>query len=257
VLDLAVIVVMLILGLLLGFVGVGGGGFISALLIILFHVPVHLAFGISLGAMFATATVGGWSHLREGNVEPVLAVQIGLAGVVGAYFGVGLALATSADNLRLFGGLSLIINSGIVYLRTRMSLSPNPRDDSGSLVHRWWRELPGSAGIGVVCGLGAGFLSVGTAPWIQVGLLVIKRTSLRTTIGTTMLSLALMSLTGAIRFAQGGQVDGWLLTSVVVGLSVGSFLGAKFTKRAPSRLVKSAMVFTPLMAGILLAFGPV
>ena len=248
---------MLGLGLALGFIGFGGAGFITALLILVFHVPVHLAFGTALGAMFATAATGGWSHLREGNVDLVAAVQIGLAGIVGAYLGGSLALATGASHLKTISGLVLMVNSGIMYLRTRMvgvldrSGSPTPP------LREWHRQLPEHLAIGLLCGLGSGLLGIGVAPWIQVGLLMLKGTDLRTTIGTTMLALALMSLSGAVRFAQGGQVSAGLLASVLLGLVVGSFVGAKFTKRAPRWLVRTGLIATPFLAGALLILAPI
>ncbi len=247
---------MFLLGLLLGFVGLGGAGFVAALLILLFHVPVHLSFGTALGAMFVSAAVGGWSHLREGNVDPVAGVQIGLVGVVGAYLGGGVALSTGGDTLKTFAGATLILNSTIIYLRTRMAPDPKPWTKAASAAERWWREFPGSALIGLLCGFGSGFLSIGTAPWVQVGLLVLKGTDLRRTVGTTMFALSFMSLTGAIRFAQGGQITLELLAGVVLGLSTGSFVGAKFTRRAPRRLVRVAMIVTPIMAGSLLLVAP-
>ncbi len=247
---------MLALGLLLGFVGVGGAGFIAALLIIVFHIPVHLSFGTALGAMFAGAVFGGWSHLREGNVEPLFGVQIGLIGVLGAYLGSGLALATGAGELKTLAGLTLIANAGVVYLRTRMAISWRTPAKHSSRIQRWLRELPSSSAIGLLCGFGSGFLGIGTAPWIQVGLLFLKGTDLRRTIGTAMFALSFMSLTGAIRFAQGGQVNPWLLASVILGLSTGTFAGAKFTKRAPRPLVRGAMVLTPGLAGTLLLVAP-
>lgn len=247
---------MFILGLLLGFVGLGGAGFVAALLILLFHVPVHLSFGTALGAMFFSAAIGGWSHLREGNVDPVAGVQVGLVGVIGAYFGGGLALSTDGDTLKTFAGATLVLNSLIIYLRTRMAPDPKPRLQVATAVERWWREFPGSALIGFLCGFGSGFLSIGTAPWVQVGLLVLKGTDLRRTVGTTMFALSFMSFTGAIRYAQGGQVTPELLAAVVVGLSAGSFVGAKFTKRAPRQLVRVAMIATPIMSGALLLVAP-
>ncbi len=247
---------MCALGLLFGFVGLGGAGFITALLILVFHVPVHLAFGTGLGAMFTTATVGGWSHLREGNVDPIAAVQVGLVGMVGAYLGGGLALATGAQQLKTIAALTLIANSTVVYWRTRASTEGKPPVGMRSLMRRWWSELPRSSLIGAVCGFGSGFLSIGTAPWIQAGLLILKGTDLRKTVGTAMLALALMSLAGALRFAQGGNVNPGLLVSVVLGLSTGSFVGAKFTKRAPRQLIRVAMVVTPILAGSLLLVAP-
>lgn len=255
-LDPAVAAVMFLLGLLLGFVGLGGAGFVTALLIILFHVPVHLSFGTALGAMFVSAAVGGWSHLREGNVDPMAGVQIGLAGILGAYLGGGLALATGGDTLKTLAGSTLILNSMVIYLRTRMVTGSRSNPCGLSPLASWWREIPSSAAIGLVSGFGSGFLSIGTAPWVQVGLLILKGTDLRRTVGTTMFALAFMSLTGAVRFAQGGQIEPGLLADVVVGLSCGSFIGAKFTKRAPRPLVRVAMIVTPIAAGSLLLVAP-
>lgn len=248
---------MLALGVLFGFVGLGGTGLVAAALILLFHVPVHLAFATGLGALCGTALFGGWSHLREGNVDPVVAVQIGLAGVVGAYLGGGFALATGAFELKTMTGLVLMSNSVLIYGRTRLAPRWKPETKRLPLSQRWGNELVGSSAVGLICGFISGFFSIGSAPWIQVGLLVVKRTDLRRTIGTAMFSMALMSFSGAVRFAQGGQISPGLLASVLAGVSAGSFLGAKLTRRAPRGLVRGAMVATPLLAGSLLLLAPV
>lgn len=256
--DPAVVAVMFALGLLLGFVGLGGAGFIAALLIIFFNVPVHLAFGTALGAMFAASASGGWSHLREGNVEPVIAVQVGLTGIAGAYIGSTIALATGATELKTFAGLTLMLNSVMLFIRTRAG-SRWVRETTSfprTLAERWWSEFPSSSIIGLITGVVTGFLSIGAAPWIQLGLMIFKGTGLRITIGTTMLALALQSLTGATRFALAGHFDAWLLAGVVLGVSAGTFVGAKFTRRAPRWLVRYALLLTPVTSGALLVFGP-
>lgn len=255
--TVAVASVMFALGLLLGFVGLGGAGWIALLLMALFHVPVHLAFGTALGAMFFSALSGGWSHLREGNVDPVAGIEIGLAGIVGAYVGGGLALATGATQLKTVAGLLLMFNSAVLFVRTRALAHQSTghlKSIPASL--RWRRELPRSGALGFVTGLFTGYFSIGAAPWIQTGLLVFNKLDLRRTIGTAMFALGVMSLTGAIRFAQGGQFDAGLLAAVVVGISAGSYIGAKFTRRAPRQLVRSALIMTPLVAGSLLVLTP-
>lgn len=255
-LDLPITASMLTAGLLLGFIGLGGAGLVTALLVGLFGIPVHLAFGTALGAMFTSSVSGSWSHFREGNVDPAIGWQVGLAGVVGAYAGGGLALATGAAELKVLSGLVLMAASGVLFVRSRVAERVTRRGASEAPSWIAWRGVPGSVAIGLVCGAMSGFLSIGVAPWIQVGLLVVKRLSLRRSIGTAMLALGLMSLSGAVRFAQGGQQDGRLLASVVLGLSVGTFVGARYTGRAPLAVVRGTLVTVTILAGLMLIAVP-
>ncbi len=167
--DPVVTGVMFVLGLLLGFVGLGGAGLVAALLIILFKIPVHLAFATALGAMFAASSTGGWSHLREGNVDPVLAIEIGAAGIVGAYLGSGLALVTGATELKTLAGITLMLNSIVIYFRTRMANQWVREIKTLPTAQRWRKEIPTSSLIGLICGMGTGFLSIGVAPCRPAG----------------------------------------------------------------------------------------
>jgi len=249
--------VMFALGVPMGFMGFAGASLVSGLLIVLFKVPVHLAFGTALGSVFATIVIGGWSHFREGNVDPLAAAQIGIAGVLGAYGGGSLALATSAAQLKSITGVLLILNSIVVYLRMRATRRETAEEGCISRPCGFWHQLPGNASIGLFCGLMSGFLGIGAIPLVQAGLLMLKRLDLNRIIGTAMFAMTLTSLSGAVRFAQGGQIDGGLLASVVLGMATGSYLGAKLTRRAPRWLVKSGLVITPLVAGWLMIVAPV
>ena len=62
--DIALVMV----GLLLGFVGAGGSGFIISILTVVFGYPIHTALGTALAAMFFSSLSGSVSHYREGNM---------------------------------------------------------------------------------------------------------------------------------------------------------------------------------------------
>lgn len=244
---------MLGLGLLVGFLGLGGAGFIVGVLVVVFQVPIHLAFGTALGAVFAASITGGWSHVREGNVDLTTALQVGITGAIGAYLGGTLALATDARQLKTLGGLVLMAATVVFYLRTRLAAEVEP----APLGPRTWSEgLPRSMAVGAPCGFVSGYLSIGMAPWIQVGLLLAHRMELRRSIGTAMVALSCVTASGAARFAQGGQLDLGLLVSVVLGLSCGTYLGAKLTRRAPLPLIRVGLVAAPILAGGLLLLAP-
>jgi uncharacterized membrane protein YfcA len=61
-----------------------------------------------------------------------------------------------------------------------------------------------------------------------------------------------IALFGSIGFFQAGFLDFVLLTQVVAGTMIGSYVGAKFTKRAPKLLLRSAMIMTPIAGSLLM-----
>ncbi|WP_157669228.1 sulfite exporter TauE/SafE family protein, partial [Bacillus cereus] len=83
----AIIITMLVMGVLLGFVGAGGAGFIIAILTLVFHIPIHVALATSLTAMAFTTLSGVISHYREGNVVLTIGGIVGGCGAFGSYIG--------------------------------------------------------------------------------------------------------------------------------------------------------------------------
>lgn len=57
--------VMVLLGLLLGFVGAGGSGFIISILTVVFGYPIHLALGTALAAMFFSSLSGSMFYFEK------------------------------------------------------------------------------------------------------------------------------------------------------------------------------------------------
>ena len=84
--SVAIIITMLVMGILLGFVGAGGAGFIIAILTLVFHIPIHVALATSLTAMAFTTLSGVVSHYREGNVALIIGDCWGF-GAIGSYIG--------------------------------------------------------------------------------------------------------------------------------------------------------------------------
>ncbi len=80
-----ILLVMFLMGILLGFTGTGGSGFIIGLLIAFFNIPVHTALGTSIAAMVFTTLSGSISHFREGNTKLRTGIWISIYGGIGAF----------------------------------------------------------------------------------------------------------------------------------------------------------------------------
>jgi uncharacterized protein len=75
----------LIIGLISGFLGIGGGAMLVPLFIYLFKMNMYQAVGTSLAVIAPVALIGAFSHHMKGtvNLEPVLVIA--LAAAVGIF----------------------------------------------------------------------------------------------------------------------------------------------------------------------------
>ncbi len=250
-----ILAAMFSLGLLLGFIGVGGAGIVIAILSVGFNIPIHTALGTSLGAMGFTTVAGVYSHFREKNVAVKCGLAVGLFGAVGAYLGVKIATLLPEYALTKLTGGMLLLSAGLLCFR--MSFYPNGvfnrmEDKIVSKGPGFWVA---AAGVGITTGLLSGTFGIGASLFIQLGLLVFFSLSLPEVAGTTMLVTLPIALLGGLGYLTAGYLDMKLFFTVIAGLMSGTFIGAKFTRRFPPAVLKAAMISTPVVAALLLLFG--
>ncbi|MFO2548325.1 sulfite exporter TauE/SafE family protein [Alicyclobacillus cycloheptanicus] len=246
-----IIVTMLVLGLILGFVGAGGSGVIIAILTTVFGFSIHTALGTSLLAMVFTTISGTFSHIREGNVVPKAGAAIGAFGAVGAFAGAHIANRIPAHDLTWLTSCMLFVSALLLWGRMFLYKKQTSETDDRLNLHgvRFWVS---AICLGLVTGLLSGTFGIGSTPFIQIGLLLLFGMSIRHAAGTTMLVILPIALLGGIGYLWNGYVNLTLLAEVVIGTMIGSYIGAKFTKRLPPLLLKIAMVTVPTIGGLLL-----
>jgi uncharacterized membrane protein YfcA len=180
-------------------------------------------------------------------------LTVGVSGILGAVVGASIGQDISPSILKPTAGLALWILAALVWLRTRMRdriavmRDPSERHDPN-------RQMATAVGLGVSGGAAAAFFGVGMAPYLQLGFLTALKLPLRQTVGTTMLTLVFISGTGATMLARTGDVSAPHLIGTVVGLATGSFIGARYTGRAPRSVLRFSVVAVPIVAGAMLLF---
>ncbi len=112
-----IILVMFLLGIILGFIGAGGAGFVIALLTLLFHIPIHTALGTSLAGMAFTSLSGAYSHYREGNIQMKIGLIVGGFAAVGSFFGAKLTSFIPADLLHYLTAGMLFLSAILILIR--------------------------------------------------------------------------------------------------------------------------------------------
>ena len=103
--DVLLVLGGLAAGFLSGTIGIGGGLLFVPTMTVGFRLSQAVAQGTSLVAIVPTAIVGGFTHLREGNVLVRPALWMGGGGVVGAVVGALVAVEVPGPILaRIWGG---------------------------------------------------------------------------------------------------------------------------------------------------------
>jgi uncharacterized membrane protein YfcA len=239
--------------MLLGFIGAGGGGVLIGILSGIFGLDIDKAIGTALAAMCVVTVFGAVSHYREGHVAPRIGLIVGLTGIAGAAVGAELGQQVPNRVLELGAGLTLWFLALLVWIRTGLVQRAGVAQSERVPLSRREETVRGVV-LGTTGGVGAGFFGVGMAPYLQLGFLSGLRLSLVQTIGTTMLTLVFISGSAATVLARHGDVSMKHLVAAVFGLSAGSYLGAKFTARAPYRVLRATVVLVPVIAGAMVLF---
>ena len=245
---------MLLLGILIGFVGVGGAGTTITLLTVAFGVPIHVALGVALSAMVFTMLSGVIGHIRENEVVLKTGLVIGLGGVFGAFIGANVSSLLPENILSIFTSLMIIISAIILYIKVYHD------EFLAKHLHVAEKELTGKKFYiyGILVGCINGFLSgafgIGAAAFIQISLMVIFGVSLLKSIGTCMLIILPISASGGLGYLLSGNLDFTIFWQTLLGLMIGAFLGSKATHLAPRSVLKFAIVAMPTLSGLILLF---
>ena len=240
-------------GVIIGFIGAGGAGVMVSILTIVFDLPIHTAVGTALGAMVFTTVSGSFSHFREGNVVIKPGIILGLGGMIGAVVGADLSQNIPENVLELAAGFALWFLAFLVWLRMALGTRLGTPGDVDNLeIDRRQTVIGGVTGM--AGGMASAFFGVGMAPFIQLALMTVMRLPLIHAVGTTMLALCFISTSGSLALLRHGDLSWVHMAGVTIGMTAGSFAGAKFTRRAPLPLLRFAVVATPFLGGAALIF---
>lgn len=233
--SLALALITILAGVLVGVVsalfGIGGGLVMIPLLRVAFGLEAVGASATSLFAILPTSVSSIVNRRKDGTINVRLGVLIGLAGMVTSPMGAWVATnvpgwiaMTLTAIIMLYNAISMVLKSRN-HTQNESSTAPKKRKPSPffPLV------------LGVVTGFFSGFLGLGGG-FIIVPLLVsFMGLTMHQATGTSLVTVALLSIPGIIAHALLGNVA-WLLGAfLVIGSIPGSKLGAYIVQRISNR----------------------
>jgi uncharacterized membrane protein YfcA len=106
----------LAVGILVGFMGVGGGIVLVPAMVYLLHLSQHTAQGTSLFLQLPPLGLGALlMYWKKGQVDLKAGSTCALGILLGGYFGSKMAIGLSPRNLRELFGLFLIVAAGMLW----------------------------------------------------------------------------------------------------------------------------------------------
>ena len=234
-------------GFLVGMTGVGGGSLMAPLLIILFGFNPAVAIGTDLWFAAITKTVGGAIHHKLGSPDWQVVKRLALGSIPAAIVTV-IWLANAhqgrlqSDLLMSLLGGALLVTAVLILAKQRIT-APLRKFHKMVTPATLRRHLVVTVGGGVVVGVLVTLTSVGAGALVAVLLALTYplRLSAKTIVGTDIIHAVPLTLVAAVGHSWLGNVDKWLLASLLVGSIPGIVVGSLVAGKVNDALVRYAL----------------
>jgi uncharacterized membrane protein YfcA len=197
-----------------------GGGTLSTAGVRATGTSPTLAIGSTIPAMLPSAVVGSLRYARAGLVNWRIALATGGVGAVLAVVGAVVSSMVDAHYLMLVCAAILAV-TGIGILRGSDAADAAADPDA---------PAPSSLKAVLVGGLGgfvAGLLGVGGGLIVVPAFTRILRMPLRTAVGSSLVTVAIISVPAVVAHSMYGQIDWRVALALVVGVVPGARIGSR------------------------------
>jgi uncharacterized protein len=244
-----------VVGLLVGFTGVGGGALMTPLLVLAFGVAPQTAVGTDLLYAAATKSVGSWVHGVRGAVDWTVLRLLWMGSLPASALTLALMHRSSASETlaRLILpmlGLALVLTGSVMLLRSGLQrLGERLRTN---FPERFKAQQPTLTVVaGALLGALVTLTSVGAGALGAVMLVYLYPYRLKgqKLVGTDSVHAIPLTLMAGLGHANLGHVDFALLRALLLGSIPGIVLGALLSHRVSSTTVRKGVAVMIVIVG--------
>jgi uncharacterized protein len=251
----------LLTGLVGALTGLGGGVVLVPLLTLVFGVDMRYAIGASLISVIATSSGAAAAYVKEGYTNIRVGMFLESATTVGALLGALLATRVPTTAIAVIFGIVLLYSAYLsrqpqpaergnnppdaLAIRLRLDASyPTPQGPQPYHL----RAVPVGFGLMVVAGALSGLLGIGSG---AVKVLAMDQAmhipfKVSTTTSNFMIGVTATASLGV--YLQRGYIDPGLAMPVMLGVLLGSLLGARVLVYANTHILR--LVFSTVILGL-------
>jgi uncharacterized membrane protein YfcA len=259
----------LLAGFLGALTGLGGGVIIVPLLAIVFQVPLHYALGASLISVIATSSGAAAAYVREGYSNIRVGMFLEIATTVGAVVGAFLTARAPANVICVIFGFVLLVSAYLSVRRRREEVGGEPPDRlatrlrlDGSyptpkgLQAYHVRRVPLGFAMMFAAGVLSGLLGIGSGAFKVLAMDQVMRLPFKVSTTTSNFMIGVTAAASAGVYLNRGFIAPGLAMPVVLGVLLGSLLGAKVLVAVKARKLRVVFaVVIVIMAGEMIYKG--
>jgi uncharacterized protein len=242
------------IGFQLGLTGTGGGLLAIPLLVYLVGMSVQQAVAMSLVIVAISTTLGAYEYGRLGQVKIKAALAFSWTGIIGAWLGAYGHQWIRGEVLLILFGILLLLSRTLI-IRRGQTLAASGLNAEGVCAAQfsgicWAKAAAVGCGVGVlngVFGVGGGFM-------IVAALVLLLDFPSRLAAGTSLLTIALISLGGIAGHVHFGALDLRITGAVVAGSAIGMLLGTRLWQHVSPRAMglMTASVTVSIAIGLII-----
>jgi uncharacterized membrane protein YfcA len=238
-------------GFLGSLTGLGGGVVLVPLLTLVFGVDIRYAIGASLVSVIATSSGAAAAYVKEGFSNIRIGMFLEIATTMGALVGAALAAKISTAAIAVTFGSVLIYSAYLsgrrqpqqlpdifpdpLAARLRMN-SSYPTDGGPKPYHV--RAVPAGFGLLFVAGTLSGLLGIGSGAIKVLAMDQAMRLPFKVSTTTSNFMIGVTAAASAGVYLNRGYIDPGLSMPVMLGVLLGSLLGARFLIGAQTQLLR-------------------
>lgn len=254
--EMAGYLAALLIGIFLGLIGGGGSILTIPVLVYLFGIPPQLATGYSLFIVGCSSLAGAWKHYRFGNINPKAALSFGITSIVTVVLVRKLLLPVIPDilfhinHVAVTKSLATMILFAVVMIIASLNMIRKETVQEDGIRSNRSIHLPTALIRGVEVGVLTGLLGAGGGFVIIPVLVFSFHLPMKKAIGTSLLIIAMNTLSGFIGDLFHQDFDWGLLLPVTAIAITGTFIGRKLGEKVPGDKLKKWFGWFVLVIGL-------
>ena len=251
----------IVAGFLGALTGLGGGVVIVPLLTVVFNVDIHYAIGAALVSVIATSSGAAAAYVREGFTNVRVGMFLEIATTIGALVGATLVLYLKVSFISVIFGLVLIYSAYASIndaphdkkdsepgrLATALKMDSSYPTSSGFVSYHV-RGVPQGFSLMAVAGILSGLLGIGSGAVKVLAMDRAMKLPFKVSTTTSNFMIGVTAAAGAGIYLSRGYIDPGLAMPVMLGVLLGSVIGARVLAGAKVRVLR--IVFSAVIAAM-------